>query len=149
MRHEVGLGAGLVQGTAPPTGTSGTNNPVWLGLILWPVTLSPLPVYSCLCTLIVGEVVAGCSQCHVGLWPRMCVRSSLWILIVMAGCAQGPASLCMSISGCFPSSSCGGGTRIWVWQLQCLCRHLSLCQCLAVDLKLLLIEEAAKLVGIT
>jgi hypothetical protein len=60
----VGLEQDLCKAALPPH-IPGTNDPVFLGLILQPVTPPPF-----LCTLrvfILGEVMVGCSHRHVWL----------------------------------------------------------------------------------
>jgi hypothetical protein len=57
----VGLGEGLVQGTAPSTHTPGTDDPN-------PAACRPFPLpVNSVCAFILGEVVVGHSHCHVWL----------------------------------------------------------------------------------
>jgi hypothetical protein len=108
-----------------PHPTPGTSDPVCLGLILQPVTPS-LSLCMCACThlfflsSLLGGVVTGRSCYHVQL-----VALEVYLTLPMdflsygrhPPCTQGPTTLCTSAVVCFPSSPCGGGIRVWVWQL--------------------------------
>jgi hypothetical protein len=117
-----------------------------------------LPVYACLCMFIFPHipfrgVVTGHSCHHVWL-VVLDVCRTLSVDSLSYGrhfhCAQGPASLCMSVPVCFLSSSCGGGVMACVWQLQFFCKCLHLPRCLAADLKLVWTDRPDKPgVGVT